>query len=295
MKSIYKILTVGAAMAAMVSCDLNQTPRFDDCNDAFAAFDVTSVTVNENAGTVSIPVTVASRDPRTVAVAYTTTDGTAKAGVNYEVSDASAVLQFDGTSRTEKVVIDITDLAGEYTGDLSFTVSLVSAGDLNLGANATCTVRISDLDHPLAAILGGYTAKVFNYFDGADAQWSTTFDKDESDISVVWIYGITESTGSDGVYGNVATDPETGDFTTITIPFGQAISWNASYDAMFVGFKSGGYYMPEGSLVLTKTADGWVNEDPDWGWGWLVYTKGNPDAIAGWAEAYMPGGTFTKN
>lgn len=295
MKSLYKILTVGAAMAAMVSCDLNQTPRFDDCNDAFAAFDVTSVTVNENAGTVSIPVTIASRDPKTVAVAYTTTDGTAKAGVNYEVSDASAVLQFDGTARTENVVIDITDLAGEYTGDLSFTVSLVSAGDLELGANSTCVVRISDLDHPLAAILGSYTAKVFDYFGGADAQWGATFDKDESDVSVVWIYGITASTGADGVYGNVAVDAESGEFSTITVPFGQAISWNASYDAMFVGFKSGGYYMPEGSLVLTKTADGWVNEDPDWGWGWLVYTKGNPDAIAGWAEAYMPGGTFTKN
>ena len=53
--------------------------------------------------------------------------------------------------------------------------------------------------------------------------------------------------------------------------------------------------MPEGNLVLTKTADGWVNEDPDWGWGWLVYTKGDPSAIAGWAEAYMPSGTFTKN
>ena len=199
-------------------------------------------------------------------------------------------LSFDSVSQA----INITDLAGEYTGDLSFTIQLVSAGELDLGANSTCTVRISDLDHPLASILGSYTVKVFDYFAGADAQWTATFDKDPSDVSVVWIYGITASTGADGVYGNVATDPETGEFTSITIPFGQTISWNASYNANFVGFKTGGYYMPEGNLVLTKTADGWVNEDPDWGWGWLAVSTSTGD-IAGWTEAYMPGGTFTKN
>lgn len=295
MKRFNKILTVGAALAAMVSCDLNQTPVFDDSKDAFAAFDITSVTVNENAGTVSIPVTIASREPRKVAVAYATADGSAKAGVNFGLTDQSAVLQFDGTARTQNVVININDLAGEYTGDLSFSVSLVSAGDLNLGANATCTVRISDLDHPLAAILGAYTAKAHDYFDGVDAQWSATFEKDASDISVVWVSGITASTGSDPVYGNVATDSETGEFTTITIPFGQTISWNSSYDAMLVGFKDGGYYMPEGNIVLTNTAAGWVNQDAEWGWGWLAYSKGDPTAIAGWLEAYMPGGTFTKN
>lgn len=294
MKNIVKIFSFAAALAVAFSCsDLNDYPAFED-SKSFAAFDVTSVSVDENAGTVSIPVTVASIDPMQVAVAYTTTDGTAKKDVNFTLADESAVLAFDGKTRSMEVVINIVDLAGEYTGDLDFTVSLVKPGNLDLGANSTCTVKISDLDHPLAAILGSYTVSAFDYFGGADAQWAAKFEKDESDVTVVWISGITSSTGTDAVYGNVTIDEETGEFATITIPFGQTIVWNASYNAILVGFKDGGYYAPEGNIVLEKTETGWVNTDPDWGWGWLAVSVAD-GSIAGWAEAYMPGGVFTKN
>lgn len=294
MKNIVKIFSFAAALAVAFSCsDLNDYPAFED-SKSFAAFDVTSVSVDENAGTVSIPVTVASIDPMQVAVAYTTTDGTAKKDVNFTLADESAVLAFDGKTRSMEVVINIVDLAGEYTGDLDFTVSLVKPGNLDLGANSTCTVKISDLDHPLAAILGSYTVTAFDYFGGADAQWAAKFEKDESDVTVVWISGITSSTGTDAVYGNVTIDEETGEFATITIPFGQTIVWNASYNAILVGFKDGGYYAPEGNIVLEKTETGWVNTDPDWGWGWLAVSVAD-GSIAGWAEAYMPGGVFTKN
>lgn len=294
MKNIVKIFSFAAALAVAFSCsDLNDYPAFED-SKSFAAFDVTSVSVDENAGTVSIPVTVASIDPMQVAVAYTTTDGTAKKDVNFTLADESAVLAFDGKTRSMEIVINIVDLAGEYTGDLNFTVSLVKPGNLDLGANSTCTVKISDLDHPLAAILGSYTVSAFDYFGGADAQWAAKFEKDESDVTVVWISGITGSTGADPVYGNVTIDEETGEFATITIPFGQTIVWNASYNAILVGFKDGGYYAPEGNIVLEKTETGWVNADPDWGWGWLAVSVAD-GSIAGWAEAYMPGGVFTKN
>lgn len=294
MKNIVKIFSFAAALAVAFSCsDLNDYPAFED-SKSFAAFDVTSVSVDENAGTVSIPVTVASIDPVQVAVAYTTTDGTAKKDVNFTLADESAVLAFDGKTRSMAVVINIVDLAGEYTGDLDFTVSLVKPGNLDLGANSTCTVKISDLDHPLAAILGSYTVSAFDYFGGADAQWAAKFEKDESDVTVVWISGITGSTGADPVYGNVTIDEETGEFATITIPFGQTIVWNASYNAILVGFKDGGYYAPEGNIVLEKTETGWVNTDPDWGWGWLAVSVAD-GSIAGWTEAYMPGGVFTKN
>ena len=293
MKRIYKYVACACALMTAFSCSkLNETPVFE-ASKSFAAFDVTSVSVDENAGSVSIPVTIASVDPVQVAVAYTTTDDSAKAGVNFNLNDASAVLAFDGETRTMNVVIDIVDLAGEYTGDLSFTVSLVKPGDLDLGANSTCKVKINDLDHPLASILGSYTASAFNYFDGATTEWGVTFEKDPSDITVVWILGITESTAADAVYGNVTTDEE-GNFASITVPFGQSIEWNASYTATLVGFKDGGYYAPEGNIVFEKTETGWVSTDPEWGWGWLAVSK-STGAIAGWAEAYMPGGTFTKN
>ena len=80
MKNIFKIFVFAVALSAAFSCSkLNETPVFED-SMSFVAFDVTSVIVNENAGSVSIPVTIASIDPKAVTVAYTVTDDTAKAG-----------------------------------------------------------------------------------------------------------------------------------------------------------------------------------------------------------------------
>lgn len=275
MKKLYRILTFGAALAAMVSCDLNKAPKFEDCKEAFAAFDVSSITVNEDAGSISIPVTVASLDPRTVAVAYLATDGKAKAGEHYELTDDKAVLQFDGKERTMNLVIDIKNLAGEYTGDVDFSVSIVSAGDLKIGANNTCSVKILDLDHPLASILGSYTANA-GYYTGTPCSWPVTLDKDPEDVSVVWIdfpvymaYSL-KSWGSWSVYGTVSED-----LKTITIPCGQTPgdssgkpAWNEDESDVFVlglweNVGGGNVNLTTaGSLTMTLNDEGvWVTED----------------------------------
>lgn len=275
MKKLYRILTFGAALAAMVSCDLNKAPRFEDCEQAFAAFDVTSMTIDETVGKISIPVTVASLEPRTVSVAYSATDGTAKAGEHYVLADASAVLQFDGTQRTMNVDIDIKNLAGEYTGDLSFSISLVSAGDLKIGANNTCSVKILDLDHPLASILGSYTANA-GYYTGTPCSWPITLEKDPSDVTVVWIdFPVYlcfqyKNWGGWGVYGNVSED-----LKTITIPCGQTPGSNSDEPAWYadesdvfnlgtwenLGGGSVNLYK-SGSITMTLNDEGvWVTED----------------------------------
>ena len=146
MKNIYKLISGLAMLSVAVSCDLNKTPVFDDA-DAFAAFDVTAVTVNEDAGTVSIPVTIASVNPMAATISYTVEDGSAKAGTNYSLVDESAVLVFDGENRTRNIEININNV-DEYTGNLSFTVRIISAGSLKVGAESECTVTIADLNHP---------------------------------------------------------------------------------------------------------------------------------------------------
>ena len=46
--TIYKyLIPAAAALMTAVSCDLNEIPSFNDA-DAFAAFDVASVSVNED-------------------------------------------------------------------------------------------------------------------------------------------------------------------------------------------------------------------------------------------------------
>lgn len=295
MKNIYKFLAGAVALTAVFSCSkLNDYPAFED-GESFAAFDVISVTVNEDAGTVSIPVTIGSVDPKQVAVAYAAADGTAKAGVDYSLADASAVLAFDGKTRTMNIEINIMQFAGEYTGDKMFSVSLVSAGGLKLGKNSTCSVRIADLDHPLASILGDYTVYGTENWDG-DLSWAATFEKDDSDVTVVWISNFVNF--GKKVYGNVSED-----MTTVTIPLGQSFVYNSTYTGKLVGFgpiDGKLYYETEGSIVLTKTDDGWVQTstmdagEELWGYAYLAFIT-ETDSPYSWFTAYYPGVKFTKN
>lgn len=264
---IYKLLTIAAAAALLASCDLNKTPEFEDSR-SFAAFDKTSIAVNEDAGVVKIPVTIASIDPKKVAVAYTVTDGEgntgAKLGVNYKLTDESAVVAFDGKARTMEIEIEIINYVG-YTGDLTFTVEIVSAGGLEIGANSTCTVKISDLDHPLAAILGEYGCKAKDKGQG-DVEWTMTMSKDPTDVTVVWIDYICPLAANNpsmkfAVYGKVSEDRK-----TISIPCGQkpGAMYGADDPFTFIWFDyDGGYQVAEeGYVTMTSTEDGvYTTED----------------------------------
>ena len=250
MKNIFKIFTFAVALSAAFSCSkLNETPAFED-SKSFAAFDVTSVTVDENAGKVSIPVTVASIDPKTVAIAYVVEDGTAKAGTNYSLVDQSAVLAFDGKTRTMNIEINIEDLAGQYTGDLSFKISLVKPGSLELGANSVCTVKISDLDHPLADILGTYTVTAKDFAQG-DVTWTMTLTKDDSDVSMVWIDYVCPlaKSGAMSVYANVSEDHK-----TISIPCGQETEDGLIF--IEYTYDNGHYATKTGSVDMVSTTPG---------------------------------------
>ena len=191
MKNIYKFMACALALTGALSCSkLNETPVFED-SKSFVALGSTSYIVNEDCGTLSIPVTMASPTTKQAAVAYTVNDGTAKLGTNFTLADEAAVLVFDGETYTQNIVINIVNIAttaeqSGYTGDLTFTVTLASAGDLELGFNKTCTVKIMDLDHPLASILGTYDV-TGTFYGGNAASWVMTMEKDENDPTVVWI------------------------------------------------------------------------------------------------------------
>ena len=277
MKNIYRFTACALALTAALSCSkLNETPVFED-SKSFVAFGQTYYTVNEDAGVFKIPVTVASPDMQKVTVSYSVADSTAKAGVNFSLVDESEVLVYDGTSYTKDIEINITHIAttaeqSGYTGDLIFTVTLESAGDLDLGFNKTCTVKIVDLDHPLAAILGEYKV-TGTYYNGSAAEWTLTMDKDETDVTVVWIdkpgyfAQAAASWGDFSVYGNVSED-----LKTITIPCGQtcgANSDNPAWDAdksdlfLFGTWEPGIRLHDSGVVTFTQQADGtWKTEEP---------------------------------
>ncbi len=258
MKNTLKYIAGAVAAASLAACSLNPLPTFNDA-DSFVAFDKTAVSVNENAGTVTIPLTIASINPVKTNISYELVDGTAKAGENYEGSDESAVLVFDGTERTGSIVVNIKNMAGTYTGDLSFTVKLVSATGLNLGASSSCTVTIADLDHPLSSILGKYKATANDKGKGS-VEWELTLSKDAKDVSIVWIDYVCPLAANNpsltwNIYGIVSDD-----LKTITIPCGQKPG--AEYDTddpfTFIWFDyDNGYKIREsGNVTMTSAEDG---------------------------------------
>lgn len=263
MKKLFTITSILAAGLLMaVSCDKNENPKFSE-NDAFVAFDKASVTVKETAGEVSIPVTLASVSGIATTISYEAIDGTAKAGVNYDLVDGGGTLTFSADGRTQYIKVKIYDpgvtydgterLSGYYSGDLRFTLSFKSTGDVNTSVESKCTVTIQDLDHPLSAILGDWTFSAV--CRGSDAEWPCELMKDESDDHVVWFYDLVylSRSGWDGTdimyYGIVSED-----LTTITIPLGQESEYtysNGNHVTLYAVDADFDYIYDSGSVTAT--------------------------------------------
>lgn len=294
MKNTIKYIACALALSAAFSCSkLNETPVFQ-ASDSFVAFDKSAVSINENGGVVSLPISIASIDPVGVTVAYEVVDGTAKNGVNFSLVNESATYTFDGKQRNATIDINVVDLAGEFTGDLSFTVNLVSAGDLKIGANNSCTITINDLDHPLSDILGTYTAAGESYFNGP-ASWEAEFIKDAVDLNKVWMRGLAPgfATETDLIYGIVSED-----HNTITVPIGQILPYNSTYNAYFyaadlsVGMIYDETEVP--SIEFTRESADQPFTSAKYGWSfYAVYVSSG--AGAGNFDIIVSGATFTKN
>ena len=226
MKNYNKILTIAfVALLLVPSCKkLNENPVFE-ASESFAAFTQDVISVDENKGTLSIPVEIASIDPVKTTVSYKITDGKAKAGENFKDLNESAVLVFDGKTRSQNIELQIIDNAGEFTGDLDFSIELIAATGLKLSMEKTCKVTIVDLDHPLAAILGSYTVSCNDYWK-KEQTYTMNLVKDPKDITVVWCEQIVLLSKTKA-YANVTKDEETGAYT-LSFPGGQVLA--ASYD-----------------------------------------------------------------
>ncbi len=130
--------TLGTSTSTVTILDNDAAPQ-----PGVLSIDPTSVSVNENAGTVTLTVRRASGTSGAVSAAFTTANGTATAGSDY-VANSGTVNFADGeTSKT--VTVSITDDAVDEN-DETFTVTLSGpTGGATLGA-ATSTVTILDND-----------------------------------------------------------------------------------------------------------------------------------------------------
>jgi hypothetical protein len=227
MKKILIYTALFAGFFAAVSCDKNLPPVFDDAN-AFVAFDKASASMDEavvdeegnilpQTEILRIPVTLGSVKGLAETIKFTVTDGTAKAGVNYNLLTTSGTLSFDASNRT--AYIEIQPLYfDEYTGDVKFTIELTPSDNIAVGLASTCTVTIGDVNHPLTDLFGTYVATCPDSTEGETFKFSIF--KDENDDHMVWFFNLFANSGwaADNTvfYGNVDDD-----MTTITIPYGQ--------------------------------------------------------------------------
>jgi hypothetical protein len=270
MKKIFLLLNI-FAVCLLASCNKNEFATFDD-KDAFVAFGKASYAISEDGGSLTIPVTLASVAGVETTVTVSGVDGTAVNGVDYKVKNGGN-LTFNAQTRTANVEIEIINRAGEYTGDLNFTLSFSNLGGVAAGAQATTAITIQDNDHPLSFILGDYTVSAVGYWDGP-MKYTMTIKKDAADETKVWffdMFGLGSSWAGDDTmfYGVVSPDK-----TTITIPLGQGTEYKYSNGEpiTLLGFDGANGY-DAGNIICTISNDG-KNLDFGTEFGFWFYIEG---------------------
>lgn len=292
------IVLAALAAVALASCN-NDQPEFND-KDAFVSFTDTKASVDENKATLEIPVQLSSLKGKEGTVDFEiTADKTAPAveGTNYTVANASRTLTFTKESNVQNIKLNIVDLAGTFTGDLRLNIKLKNAQGVNLGAESSFDVTIVDLDHPLAFMLGTFSASGTSNFNGAET-WTVNIAKDDNDVNKVWITNMVlgASSAAYPIYGTVNEEK-----TEIRIPAYQVMKKSSSYPAiLFTILDSEGENIVEDYILgkITTDANGKaIISFTDNFFGTAVFDSATPseNSILGFLNLYQPGVVLKKN
>ena len=292
------IVLAALAAVALASCN-NDQPEFND-KDAFVSFTDTKATIDENKATLEIPVQLSSLKGKEGSVDFEITpDESAPAveGTNYTVANASRTLTFTKESNVQNIKLNIVDLAGTFTGDLRLTIKLKNAQGVNLGTENTFQVTIADLDHPLAFMLGTFSASGTTLRNEAQT-WTVNIAKDDKDVNKVWITNMVLNWSSPNypIYGTVNEEK-----TEIRIPAYQVMAKSSSYPGiLFTILDSEGENFVEDYMLgkITTDANGKaIITFADNFFGTAIYTSasGSEDTFDGFANGYYPGVVLKKN
>lgn len=282
---------MAATMFSLASCDINDYPEFDDAN-AFVAVQTQSASIAENAGkTLEIPVMLTSLAGQQGSVDFVITPDSVAGAIentHFTIGNESKTLTFTKEAPVQNIVINVKD-NDVFEGDKKFTIELVNAQGVKLGASKKCVVSVEDDEHPLAFILGDFTGKGTENWDG-EVEWSTTVSKDATDLNKVWLTGLLPSTTT-AVYGIVNED-----HTEISIPTGQTIEPHSSYDIVLDGYllKDGAETrLQSGENIIGKIAEDGTISFPDYYMGAYAYNK-TTGVGAGWWTLVLDGAVLKK-
>ena len=270
MKNIVKVLAVLAVAAGFASC--NQYEQYKTA--PYASVDVRAVEIEESeAGTLyNLPVHVYNKTGACT-LTYAITEVTAKNGKHFVPSSTSGVLEFPAGTDSLAIGVTVKGQPGEYTGNLTFSIDLVSATEgVTIGALKSCVITIKDLDHPLSAMFGTYTMSgvTINSNGGLSLpEWSLTMAAVDGDPTKVSLSSLTAfdyaygayMDGSLAVVGTVSEDHKTITIATPQEVEGTAGSWGSSEHFVFYKHEGytggiGNYITDPAEVVFTLAEDG---------------------------------------
>ena len=294
MKILNKITFGLVALATMAfsSCS-NDLPEFNDA-DAFVALRATTASFVENGEGTEIDVLLTSLNGLEGSVDFEIVpDEAAPAteGVDFTIENASKTLTFTKDAPTQSIKIKAID-NDVYTGDKRFTINLVNAKGVNLGANKSITVTVEDNEHPLAFMLGTYAAKGPSYFNGGEiTEWTVKIAKDDTDAAKVWISNMVPNASNLDIYGTVNDTKD-----EIRIPVKQDIAKVSAYPHVcFEAFfgKDGDEDVEDfvvGHITVNDNGKA-VISFPDYWFGSCIYNEAGP--TTSWYAIIMAGAVFT--
>ena len=223
----YIIGALVAGAMAFTSCNLNNTPKFNDA-DAFIAFTKTTMSVTENGESIDVPLLLTSLAglEGTAVVEIDTAKSTAKEGVHFSLEAANVSFTKEAPNQAVKLNIIDNEVFG---GDVKVVLNITSTTGVNLGAVNTCTVTISDDEHPLKPILGNYSA--YSYTGRGEYTYTVNLAMDPSDVQLVWINDIEPYFGS---YGYIAANGYTSGIISALDKFAETVTLPASASELYI-------------------------------------------------------------
>ena len=161
MRAIKYLTLMFSAAVLFTGCFENDYQTTFSDNNAFVAFQVNTLSVDESAGSLQIPVILssASQLSGTVTIEVDKVASTAVAGENF-VDPGTITLTFPGgdvAKATQYITLNVID-NDIFTGNTTVEFRIVSAeGKLAIGNQKVCSVTIVDDEHPLKDYLGTLT------------------------------------------------------------------------------------------------------------------------------------------
>lgn len=196
---LFKSILIVLLAAFAVACDEVYAPEFDASKYAFVAFVGTEYSVEEDADTLLIPVSVAAGKGEDVQVTFSVKAGTtngAVLGTDYKILNANnTVVVEDGVGIGYIAVATIGNDVYDKNKTFSITLTGNSADYFTSEDAGTVVVTISDNEHPLGALFGNYVVSDYMYADGSLDEYSpyaakiSSVEGSETSVSIMNFWG----------------------------------------------------------------------------------------------------------